>query len=200
MGAPPAPPSAGLLPPRAAENRLPSAGAGGVAGRLTAGAASDNGSCAASSSSQLQSDAAALLQSIQFSGRHSGSTLCAAAAAAFEDAEFVKLCEQSMGAQLQRTKEGATTQSRMLELAGGWLAITPLASGACFGCVRTCAVNSSKGAFPAATPAATHATAPITPAGMVKLLRRCLREALAKTSTIVDQGARMEHEMQSNVG
>jgi hypothetical protein len=64
-------------------------------------------------------DGAAALAAIRFSERHQGSALCAAAATAFEDAEFVRLCEQAMCAQLQRTKEGATAQSRILELAGG---------------------------------------------------------------------------------
>jgi len=65
------------------------------------------------------SDAAAALQCIRFSDRHTGSALCAAAAATFEDSEFVKLCEQAMSAQLQRSKEGATAHTRILELAGG---------------------------------------------------------------------------------
>jgi hypothetical protein len=34
---------------------------------------------------------------------------------------------------------------------------------------------------------------------MVKLLRRCLREALAKTSVLVDQGARLERDASTNV-
>jgi hypothetical protein len=106
---------AASLPPRSTENRLPPS-KGGASGAAAAGGSE------CSSGAQIsctQSDAAAALQYIQFSGRHGGSALCAAAASAFEDAEFVKLCEQSMGGQLQRTKEGATTQSRMLELAGG---------------------------------------------------------------------------------
>jgi hypothetical protein len=72
-----------------------------------------------------QSDAAAALAAIRFGGRHDGSALCAAAAEAFDaDEDFVRMCEQAVGAQLRKTREGATSQSRMLELAGeaarGW--------------------------------------------------------------------------------
>lgn len=106
-----------------AENRVPSQsgaffGAAATAGRVGSGAA-----CSTSESSALQSqcgavDPGVLLQFIRFRERHAGSALCTAAATVFEDAEFVRLCEQCMSAQLQRTKEGATSQSRMLELAG----------------------------------------------------------------------------------
>lgn len=40
------------------------------------------------------------------------------AADVFEDAELVKLCEEGLNKQLQRTKDGATEQSRIQELAG----------------------------------------------------------------------------------
>lgn len=100
----------------APENRAPAggSGSGGAAPTASAGCASEGGW-------QLQggaADAAAALQHIKFRDRHGGSALCAAAATVFEEEEFVKLCEQAMGAQLQRTKEGATAQSRILELAG----------------------------------------------------------------------------------
>lgn len=67
-------------------------------------------------------DAALALQSLQFHGKYSNSELGQLATATFEEAEFVRLCEQGLTAQLQRTKEGATAQSRILELAGtsGW--------------------------------------------------------------------------------
>jgi hypothetical protein len=87
----------------------------------TAGASAAAAAAAAADSSGLglSSDGASALAAIHFSDRHSGSALCAAAAASFEDPEFVKLCEQAMCQQLQRTKEGATAHSRILELAGG---------------------------------------------------------------------------------
>lgn len=51
-------------------------------------------------------------------GMVSSSQLGKLAAEIFEDEEFVNLCQEGINAQLQRTKEGATTQSRILELAG----------------------------------------------------------------------------------
>ncbi len=69
---------------------------------------------------QLQggADALAALESLRFSGRYPGLAVGALAAEVFEDTELVALCSQGLGAQLTRTKEGATAQSRILELAG----------------------------------------------------------------------------------
>jgi hypothetical protein len=38
----------------------------------------------------------------------------------FEDPELVTLCEEVLNKQLQRTRDGATDQSRIHELAGEW--------------------------------------------------------------------------------
>jgi hypothetical protein len=112
------------------ENRAPATGGGGApAGAVAAPAPATGGQARVREATPTDSlalgcsasDAAAALQSIRFSDRAGGaSALCGAAAAAFEEPEFVKLCEQAMSAQLQRTKEGATAHSRILELAGGW--------------------------------------------------------------------------------
>jgi hypothetical protein len=37
----------------------------------------------------------------------------------FEDPELISLCEEVLNKQLQRTRDGATDQSRIHELAGG---------------------------------------------------------------------------------
>ncbi len=44
--------------------------------------------------------------------------LRAYAAEVYEDPELVKLCDDGLNRQLQRTKDGATEQSRIQELAG----------------------------------------------------------------------------------
>ncbi|GBF99197.1 kinesin [Raphidocelis subcapitata] len=155
----PAPAATPLAQPQRAggENRAPAAAAAGASAPAAgATAPRDRTREQTPSESNLQltcslPEGAAALAAIRFSERHQGSALCAAAAAAFEEAEFVRLCEQAMCAQLQRTKEGATAQSRILELAG-----------------------------------------------MVKLLRRCLREALSRTASLVDQGVRLEKDAITN--
>ncbi|GBF99195.1 kinesin [Raphidocelis subcapitata] len=122
----PAPAATPLVQPQRAggENRAPAAAAAGASAPAAgATAPHDRTREQTPSESNLQltcslPEGAAALAAIRFSERHQGSALCAAAAAAFEEAEFVRLCEQAMCAQLQRTKEGATAQSRILELAG----------------------------------------------------------------------------------
>lgn len=64
-------------------------------------------------------DAGGVLQSLKFQAKHPGSRMAQLAEGSFSDPEFVQLCEQGLTAQLQRTRDGATAQSRIAELAGG---------------------------------------------------------------------------------
>eukprot|EP00983_Pelagomonas_calceolata_P113349 1159973-Pelagomonas_calceolata.AAC.3 len=41
----------------------------------------------------------------------------------FEDPELTSSCDEGLNKQLRRTKDGATEQSRIQELAGGWWAM-----------------------------------------------------------------------------
>lgn len=63
-------------------------------------------------------DAGGVLQSLKFQAKHPGSRMAQLAESSFGDTEFVQLCEQGLTAQLQRTRDGATAQSRIAELAG----------------------------------------------------------------------------------
>lgn len=113
----------GVLPPTAAftgaapDSALPASRAGSV------------GPCGGDTGPLLHSyeglqahcslpDAAGVLASLNFSDRHPGSRLADLASAAFSDPEFVSSAEQALSARLTRTKDGATTQSRINELAG----------------------------------------------------------------------------------
>jgi nucleolar protein 58 len=66
-------------------------------------------------------DAGGVLQSLKFQAKHPGSRMAQLAESSFGDTEFVQLCEQGLTAQLQRTRDGATAQSRIAELAGAVL-------------------------------------------------------------------------------
>lgn len=70
-------------------------------------------------------DTAGIMKSLQFLDKFPGSHLGQLASSSFNDAEFLTQCEQALSAQLQRTKDGATAQSRIAELAGR-LPIQPL--------------------------------------------------------------------------
>jgi nucleolar protein 58 len=122
-----APPSRAQLPEAPAsvapDSVLPSAAA------LRAGSSSDTGPLSFSGMSVLQScenlqltcsipDAGGVLQSLKFQAKYPGSRMAQLAEGSFSDAEFVQLCEQGLTAQLQRTRDGATAQSRITELAG----------------------------------------------------------------------------------
>jgi hypothetical protein len=63
-------------------------------------------------------DAGGVLQSLKFLAKHPGSRMAQLAESSLGDTEFVQLCEQGLTAQLQRTRDGATAQSRIAELAG----------------------------------------------------------------------------------
>lgn len=63
-------------------------------------------------------DTAGIMRSLQFLDRFPGSRLGQLASSTFNDADFLSQCEQALSAQLQRTKDGATAQSRIAELAG----------------------------------------------------------------------------------
>jgi hypothetical protein len=41
----------------------------------------------------------------------------------YEDPELVKSCDEGLNKQLRRTKDGATEQSRIQELAGGYVCV-----------------------------------------------------------------------------
>lgn len=93
-------------------------------------------------------DAGGVLQSLKFLAKHPGSRMAQLAESSFGDAEFVQLCEQGLTAQLQRTRDGATAQSRIAELAG-----------------------------------------------LVKVLRRCVRDMAGKSSSVVEMCVKAEKEM-----
>ncbi len=59
-----------------------------------------------------------VLSLMHFRGRYGDTGLERLAVEAFEDGELLGLIEGGLAAQLQRTKEGATSQTRILELAG----------------------------------------------------------------------------------
>lgn len=102
----------------AAAARLGSFGGGGDTGPLSFGSMSVLQSC---ENLQLQCsipDVGGVLQSLKFQAKHPNSRMAQLAEGSFSDAEFVQLCEQGLTAQLQRTRDGATTQSRIAELAG----------------------------------------------------------------------------------
>ncbi len=63
-------------------------------------------------------DVTGTLQTLRFSSSYQGSAVGALAGEVFEEGELLQLCEAALSAQLQRTKEGATAQSRIVELAG----------------------------------------------------------------------------------
>jgi hypothetical protein len=67
--------------------------------------------------SALQDDVGDLL--LPFHLKFGSSELGRAASELYEDTQYQELCHEAMSAQLQRTKDGATTQSRIVELAGG---------------------------------------------------------------------------------
>eukprot|EP00879_Flechtneria_rotunda_P025350 GHRR01026930.1.p1 GENE.GHRR01026930.1~~GHRR01026930.1.p1 ORF type:complete len:679 (+),score=281.79 GHRR01026930.1:134-2170(+) len=97
-------------------------------------------------------DSAGVLQSLQTWQHHAGSKFAQLAEGTFTDPEFLQLCEQGLSAQLQRTKDGATAQSRITELAG-----------------------------------------------LVKVLRRCVREMATKSGSYVVQCAKAEKDMQQEL-
>ncbi len=66
---------------------------------------------------------AAALQALCSAAGGPGSTLGALAAELFGDLELTTLVTEGLGAQLQRSSDGATTQSRILELAGMCVAL-----------------------------------------------------------------------------
>lgn len=103
-------------------------------------------------------DARGVLQSLKLLAKHPGSRMAQLAESSFGDAEFVQLCEQGLTAQLQRTRDGATAQSRIAELAGG------CAGGRGTACGRTvcsCASLNSK-MHPSVSLRTTHAMCPST--------------------------------------
>jgi len=113
----------------AAEPVAPDSSLAGAAGPRHASCSGDTGPLSFASMSVLQScenlqlqcsipDAGGVLQSLKFQAKHPGSRMAQLAESSFSDTEFVQLCEQGLTAQLQRTRDGATTQSRIAELAG----------------------------------------------------------------------------------
>lgn len=61
---------------------------------------------------------AAILQALRCGSSFPGSSIGQLAVEMFEESEFMALCQAALNAQLQRSAEGATSQSRILELAG----------------------------------------------------------------------------------
>eukprot|EP00775_Hariotina_reticulata_P012257 gene12257-12395_t len=93
-------------------------------------------------------DAAGVIQALHLIDKYPGSRLAQLAGSIFSSSEFLQQCEQGLSAQLQRTRDGATAQSRITELAG-----------------------------------------------LVKVLRRCLRDMTSKSSNYVEQCVKAEKEM-----
>lgn len=124
-----APPSA--IPVAEPASVAPDSTFAGAAGTARPGSCSnDTGPLSFSGLSVLQScenlqlhcsipDAGGVLQSLKFQAQYPGSRMAQLAESNFGDTEFVQLCEQGLTAQLQRTRDGATAQSRIAELAGG---------------------------------------------------------------------------------
>jgi hypothetical protein len=63
-------------------------------------------------------DAAGVIQALHLLDKHPGSRLAQLAGTVFSNSDFLQQCEQGLSAQLQRTRDGATAQSRITELAG----------------------------------------------------------------------------------
>jgi hypothetical protein len=133
-GAPPDSTMRGAAAAGAASSGLRSMSGGSFGGGGDTGPLSFSGLSMLQSCENLQlhcslPDASGVLQSLKFAARHQGSRLAGVAEAGFSDPEFVQLCEQGLTAQLQRTRDGATTQSRITELAGKGLVDAALAGG-----------------------------------------------------------------------
>ena len=94
----------------------------------------------------------------------------------FNDPDFAQLCEKGMNAQLQRTKDGATDKSRIAELAGRQHPL-PFVRLTILGC------RSQQGCA----------------AGLVKSLRRGLKEMTTKSTAFVDAGLAFEKEALAQV-
>jgi len=65
-----------------------------------------------------ESSGAAALQAMRCGSRHAGSALGRVAVEMFEEPAFTQLLQEGLCSQLQRSAEGATSQTRILELAG----------------------------------------------------------------------------------
>lgn len=152
-------------------------------------------------------DAGGVLQSLKFLAKHPGSRMAQLAESSFGDAEFVQLCEQGLTAQLQRTRDGATAQSRIAELAGAH------GSGALTLCGRLCAPMLLTAVMQQYLRAGTlrimrnmlhNSLLPTTvllllSAGLVKVLRRCVHNMAGKCSSVVELCVKAEKEMNQEV-
>lgn len=104
----------------------------------------------------------------------------------FEDKELLDLCDDGLNKQLQRTKDGATEQSRIQELAGE--CSCPVATQAArpsAGSVHMCQI-------------VVLLLPPCT--GLVKLLRKCVRELASRCSMYVDQCLKLEKDFMKQAG
>jgi hypothetical protein len=141
-------------------------------------------------------DAGGVLQSLKFLAKHPGSRMAQLAESSFGDAEFVQLCEQGLTAQLQRTRDGATAQSRIAELAGA------CAGGLSNSLQATVWVINPAGnspMHPIMCYVNSHPTLLLLPAGLVKVLRRCVRDMAGKSSSVVEMCVKAEKEMNQEV-
>ncbi len=121
-----------------------------------------------------------------------------AAAQLLMDPALTSLCEEGLHRQLTRTKDGATEASRIQELAGDWTGRVGTLSDRPKRRWRRAspAVGTllMRGACAASMGHNTNA------AGLVKLLRKALRELGGRVSEYVDQCVRLEKEQLKQVG
>jgi hypothetical protein len=155
-------------------------------------------------------------------GRWEAPSLAQAARELFGEPGFAEQCERGLTMQLRRTRDGATAESRIAELAGAPRRPAPAARragrrrathlAACAGRCRACALADgpcglgrpelgSLWAAPRGSnkltdiPTTVRARGPLRPrAGLVKLLRRCLTQLTARARSYVDTCVRFEKE------
>lgn len=155
-------------------------------------------------------DAGGVLQSLKFQAKHPGSRMAQLAESSFGDTEFVQLCEQGLTAQLQRTRDGATAQSRIAELAGALMIAELLARMHCPGhnvCAQLHNSQRCTHMFETALRQSCLLDNPCNPplllllsvAGLVKVLRRCVRDMAGKSSSVVEMCVKAEKEMNQEV-
>lgn len=143
----------------------------------------------------------------------------------FNDEQFLQLCDKGMSSQLTRSKDGATEETKIMELAGGWVGTGPARGWAWAASARQkgmgretgwhtaaglCVARQAEGAASAGClgqgawavpPLALQAILPpaCLPAGMVKLLRRGMKELQNRTQQFIDHAVTFEKEAAQEV-
>lgn len=204
----------GIMTDAAPESAL----AAGTAARSSSGDTGTLGSLAALHNCEnLQlhcsiADTAGIMQSLQFLDKFPGSRLGQLASSSFNDPGFLNQCEQALSAQLQRTKDGATAQSRISELAGkhtcrqhpqlpvraGCIA-APELSGVSVRNASLLTLRGNSNSFSVCYSRFTVVRLISHCAGLVKLLRRCMRDMAGKTSKFVEMCVKAEKEVHQEV-